>query len=1048
MPRISVGRTSRAARAVGLVAFAAAALLVPSASFGAAKIKEGPDRGKPDVDTRAGKGIPPGQAQRAAAEELDARVRWTHFGTAQSLIKPRGYLKRGIAAPSAAAAAKEFVGAHKALWKLSSTDGLKVEKTIPIGAQGRAVVMRQQAGGLEVSPDGVLTVGVVDAGGTWDVAYASSTVTDDETLNGAATLTPEQAYSYAATAAGHPVSVTAVQTAGEAGSYTRLEVGGLAVPQLVKLVAFPTADRGLVPAYETWYADGVETGYRQYVDAASGEILLRENTVDNAVDNPTWLVWPANPHAALDEFPWNYPSADERDLWCWVEMPKCKLAVANQASPREWDVDGRTMVPSFTTHGNNATTTERWDGNAGTNYRPTSPTRDYVYPWTNVWHETRCDPANLAVVGVSNDISAAVANLFAMHNRMHDWTYNLGFTEERWNAQAFNYGKPTAQNDPVDGRAQASARTGGYPTYSGRDNANMNSTPDGGQPITNMFLWQPIAGSFYAPCVDGDYDMSVIGHEYGHMVENRLIAKGGRRSGNHAGAMGESFGDLMAMEYLNEYNFVPAGGGDNPIRDSTVSVIGRYATGNDVHGIRNYDMGFPQAGQYPQAGKYPYVNPLNFSDVGYDIVGRQEHADGEIWSATNYTLRSLLLDRYPSLGHRIQKECADGQRPAEACPGNRRWIQILFDGLFLMPPRPTFLDARDAYLAADLMRFGGANQDLLWLGFAQRGFGQNAATSGSPNQQANDADPIPDFESPLAEEETLTFEAVSQETGNPVPVNVYVGHYERGVTPIADTDPATTSANLDNVARFVPNDEGYEFTAMARGYGHVRFTVKPIRPGEARTVVIRMPTNWASRHNGAVASGDGTRHDQLIDDTEGTNWESTGVPVEGRQVLVKLSAPAQVDRVKVSAFLQQGQNRYTALREFEVYGCTAGTGGQETITIGTESFSCRRIVKSQEDAFPGEPPRPVGPDLNLRTWEAGGGQAVTHVVIRVIDNQCTGNEAFQGEQDNDPLNQTDCRLGALPPANATFPPRNLEVRIAELQVYSSKPQVDGATQED
>ena len=62
-----------------------------------------------------------------------------------------------------------------------------------------------------------------------------------------------------------------------------------------------------------------------------------------------------------------------------------------------------------------------------------------------------------------------------------------------------------------------------------RDNANMITLPDGLASVTNMYFWQPFAGSFYAPCVDGDYDMAVIGHEYGHMIENRMIGKG--RSG-------------------------------------------------------------------------------------------------------------------------------------------------------------------------------------------------------------------------------------------------------------------------------------------------------------------------------------------------------------------------------------------------------------------------------------------------------------------------------------------------------------------------------------
>ncbi len=33
-----------------------------------------------------------------------------------------------------------------------------------------------------------------------------------------------------------------------------------------------------------------------------------------------------------------------------------------------------------------------------------------------------------------------------------------------------------------------------------------------------MFLWQSLAGSFYAPCVDGDYGFGVFGDELGHTL--------------------------------------------------------------------------------------------------------------------------------------------------------------------------------------------------------------------------------------------------------------------------------------------------------------------------------------------------------------------------------------------------------------------------------------------------------------------------------------------------------------------------------------------------
>jgi uncharacterized repeat protein (TIGR01451 family) len=80
----------------------------------------------------------------------------------------------------------------------------------------------------------------------------------------------------------------------------------------------------------------------------------------------------------------------------------------------------------------------------------------------------------------------------------------------------------------------------------------------------------------------------------------------------------------------------------------------------------------------------------------------------------------------------------------------------------------------------------------------------------------------------------------------------------------------------------------------------------------------------------------------------------------------------------------------------------------------------------------------------LRTFFAGPRQA-THVRIVVLNNQCTGNPDFQGEQDADPLNDTDCRFGnpggTLPPILGDLPDvlaeRASEVHISELQVFSS-----------
>jgi extracellular elastinolytic metalloproteinase len=1060
-------RQVRLRRAVYVVALALIALATPSLAGAVGNIEGVTPQHLPDFDSRDT--VAPSQEQLTAAAALGAEVRWNQFGTPSSVIKFGGTLASGISAPDAATAASRWLVANSTLFKLSSADSLAVLSAAPLvgTTDDYAVVFQQRS-------DGIVTVSVVGSAKTgWKILYASSSLTGDNAATGDTTLDPVQAWTQAANAVGYDVSVVDVTATQQQGNTTTLEVNGLHGEQSVKKGRFNTPKRGARAAYATTVQDqspdGATTGYDVVVDAETGDVLYRQNTIFNAIDDPTWLVFPQFPdYTSLNEYPWNYPSADVRDLWCWTQLPSCKYAIAespslgpNIASKVEWDRDAQTGAVTFQTTGNNADDIERWVNAGprayGVGHHAVSPTRDYDYPWTNIWFEDKCDPANLAANG--NDIDAAMANLFAMHNVMHDYSYHLGFDERHWNAQQFNYGMGTLDRDATLGNAQSAAVSGGFPTYSGRDNANMGAGRDGQNPQTNMFLWQPLAGAFYAPCVDGDYDMTVIGHEYGHAIENRMIAKGqGSRQGFQAGAMGEAFGDFDAVEYLMEANDVARYGEKSPF------VEGPYVTGNPIRGIRNYDMSWPIGGDFPQPGKDPYVNPLNFSDIGYDTPGPEVHSDGEPWIAVQFDIRDLFLDRYPSQNAKVNLECLRGERPANACPGNRRWIQDYYDAMVLMPRAPTMLDARDAMLAADTARFGGANLDLLWLAFAERGFGQAATTTPG----GNDTEPIPDFSSPVHQNANLVFTAVAKD-GSPLPVNanIYVGDFEARATPIADTNPATTGPNLDNVVPIVPvmayvhgNDadryRAYNFVANAPGYGHVRFKVEALKPGETRNIVIRFPTNYASTAQGAVATGDGVFHNLLIDDTENTDWDVFGRPAQGSQVVVKLGqgVPVTFQQVNVSALItgfvtrpgdpgtppQAAENRFTALRAFDLYSCTAGADAANPTCDGSNDAGWKRILRSQDDAFPGVNPRPVSPDMIIRTWNVPTTTA-THVRLVVRDNQCTGQESFHGDQDNDPLMVSDCRTGGGPPL---YPSRANEVHAAELQVWSSNPDVDGA----
>ena len=527
--------------------------------------------------------------------------------------------------------------------------------------------------------------------------------------------------------------------------------------------------------------------------------------------------------------------------------------------------------------------------------------------------------------------------------------------------------------------------------------------------------------------------------------------------------MGESTGDLMSIEQLNESGEVPADGANR-------WATGTYATGNKARGIRNYAGNWPQQGAFPTPGVTPEIDPLNFSDIGYDISGPQVHADGEIWTATNFDVRKALVAKYngqyPEADQALQEQCSNGLVPADRCPGNRRWIQLVLDSFLLMPTNPSMIDARNAQLAADTMRFGGANQAELWLAYARRGFGRTASSTNGTGRLAgveSDTNPLPDFEAPGQGNATLTFSGTTREAPQSAlsNVRVYVGQHEARVSPIADTDPATNAPaglagnNLDATASFAPGT--YEFVATAPGRGAVRFR-RTVRAGQNQTLTLRLAANVASKAQGATASGDAAPvmsgpaevlsaaqvRESLIDDTEATNWQAAAVvgtdgwSVDDRRVTIDLAGttPQRLTRAQVSATLgpvydpvaraDQGQNRFTALRQFELWSCNARFADCST----ADGFN--RIYSSGASFFPSDAPRPTQPTLLLREFTFSPVQA-THLQLVTRNSQCTGAPAYQGEQDADPHNATDC--------NANGPATTRFVRAAELQAFGTTSQV-------
>jgi len=730
---------------------------------------------------------------------------------------------------------------------------------------------------------------------------------------------------------------------------------------------------------------------------------------------PRWRYFLANP--TIDFSATHTPGNSV--VGCWVKAAGCTAptALSNIAAAGPWDTI--LGVPTFTTLGNAANTHEAWANPlapGGLAQAPISPTRDYTEAFTDAWNNSRCDPTQLVPTG--NDINASVGNLFVSHNRMHDWSYYLGFTEANYNLQNSNLGRnpdPMAEHDAEIGNAQAGALSGGQPSLLGRDNANQIALQDGVPGITNQYLFQPVAGAFYAPCVDGALDMGIVGHEYTHAISNRMI--GGPDDGitsNQGGAMGESWSDLDAMEYqfANDY----------PMGAKSPYVLAGYATGNTIAGIRDFPIN---------------KNPLNYSDVGFDTTGPEVHADGEIWNGTQWSVRQALVNKwnaaFPYSDKALQKACGSATStssplPSTSCPGNRRWIQLIFDSFLLQQGATSMLDARDAMLAADQMRYHGANQTVMWKAFATRGMGAGARTPNADSDQVK-----PSFASPKAKNATVTFKA-------PAGSRIFVGTYEARVDPVADTLASTKT--LGAKAKFVAGT--YRMLVQTPGRGLHRFTMT-VKAGQVRTITVQAPVNLASLKSGAKVLGStagSLNVNWLFDDTEATNWGGVngGKNVDESHPFVSVDLAGgvrTVHSVQVSAYLRppppgptdglpvlvggaddpDSGSRFTALRRFAIDACVRNCSGGNATWV--------RIFTSSANAFPGLRPRPVSPNLTLRSFDVKDTRAAALRLV-VLENQCTGYAGYAGEQDNDPLNDTDCKSAS---------DRGQFVHVAEFQVF-------------
>jgi len=548
-------------------------------------------------------------------------------------------------------------------------------------------------------------------------------------------------------------------------------------------IYFPTEPGVVVPAWRVliWQPTNA---YYVIVDAQDGSMLWRKNISEDQSQTAVYNVW-VNPSAmipvAQSPFPFK-PGPTNINGSQGAALPRTPVQRVGNEDPYSFNNLGWITDNGIETDGNNVESgldRDATDGVDVANGRANAPNRIFDFPISPGNPNTNSGdspiPVGEAVSGCGSISQphgmvdaqrAAITQLFYIANLFHDETYRLGFNEAAGNFQGDNFGRGGQGSDRVSAQAQ---------DCSGVNNADFATPIDGQRGRMQMYLWTGPSPDF-----DGDIDADIVVHELTHGLSNRLHSNANGLTTNMARGMGEGYSDFYAHCLLSEPS--------DPING--IYTIGGYAlykyfstfNSNYYYGIRR----FPKAVKSFTGGpsNRPF-NPLTFADVDstqYDVSDGafsastvpsgntdQVHKLGEIWSSALWEVRAKFVAR---LGWAV---------------GNRKILQIVTDGMKLAPANPTFLQERDAIIAAAQAGATPADVADIWSGFAIRGMGSSARVI-SPGTGFNDTRVTEAFDSP-----NLT-QTAAMTIGDPAGNNN--GYPEPGEQ-IAVTVPLTNITGVD-----------------------------------------------------------------------------------------------------------------------------------------------------------------------------------------------------------------------------------------------------------
>lgn len=481
---------------------------------------------------------------------------------------------------------------------------------------------------------------------------------------------------------------------------------------------FPTEVGVARPAWRVLIWEPVNAFY-VIVDSETGTMLWRKNITEDQTQPATYNVY-TNPsgyiNVAESPFPGTPGPIDPNLGTQGVGVPRVNRTLVGNEGPLSFNANGWISNGGNRTDGNTVQAGLDIDGTNGIDpngeaFEVTMGGRDFIFAYNPYDPNTNTgdSPTGTAFR------NGAVTQLFYINNVYHDALYQLGFTEPALNFQHDNFGLGGLGNDRVSAEAQ---------DYSGTNNANFSTPADGGRGRMQMYRW-----TLTTPNIDGDLDADVIIHEFTHGLSNRLHGNSFGLSSNMSRMMGEGWGDFFAHALLSQESDGITGVYSMGGYDTRNLISGSLGTANYYYGIRR----FPKAVMAFTGGpsNRPH-NPITFADVDQTTVSYadgafaapfaghlsstadQVHSGGEVWSAALWEVRAKMITR---LGFLV---------------GNQRVLQVVTDGMKLAPIGPTYLQERDAILAAASV-FTGADVADVWEGFRIRGmgFGSRVITAGS-----------------------------------------------------------------------------------------------------------------------------------------------------------------------------------------------------------------------------------------------------------------------------------------------------------------------------